>query len=285
MRKKQKSIKQKNTKRRKRKPGVSRRGKILLSAVAASMLVCTFSVFYVVLGAYDGLGLRRTMETNDYNMEKLYEKNGRLFYEDERYKSLCGIDVSYYQKEIDWEKVAGDGVDFAMIRLGYRGSDSGRLYTDSRFRENLREAENAGISTGVYFFSQAVTTEEATEEAKYVIRRIRGGGTELPVVFDMEPVSGSDRIEHLTSLEKTEIADAFCQIIEKNGYTAMIYGNPSWLSNHLQMEYLTGYPLWIAHYTDVTDYPYEFKMWQYTDRGRVKGIRGKVDMNLLFVKK
>ena len=257
----------------------------MLSAAAAFMLVCTFSVFYVVLGGYDGLGLRRAMGSCDYNMENLSEKNGRLFYEDAQYESLCGIDVSYYQKEIDWEKVADDGIDFAMIRLGYRGADTGRLHTDSRFRENFRASKRAGLSRGVYFFSQAVTTEEAVEEAKYVIRRIRGSGIEYPVVFDMEPVSGSDRIDHLTSLEKTEIADAFCQVIEKNGYTAMIYGNPSWLSDHLQMEYLTDYPLWIAHYADVTNYPHEFKMWQYTDRGRVKGIKGNVDMNILFVKK
>ena len=283
MRKKRKYIKRKHTKRR--KFTLTRRGKVFFSAAAAFMLVCTFSVFYVVLGGYDGLGLRRAMERCDYNMENLSEKNGRLFYEDERYESLCGIDVSYYQKEINWEKVADAGFDFAMIRLGYRAADSGRLHTDSRFRENLKEAKRAGLSVGVYFFSQAVTTEEAVEEAKYVIRRIRGSGIKYPVVFDMEPVSGSDRIEHLASIEKTEIADAFCQVIEKNGYTAMIYGNPSWLTGHLQMEYLTDYPLWIAHYTDATDYPYEFKMWQYTDRGRVKGIKGKVDLDILFVKK
>lgn len=249
------------------------------------MFLCTFSVFYVVLGSYDGLGLPQGLEKNNYDMDNLAGEDGFLVYEDDSYSSLKGIDVSYYQNEIDWEKVKKTGIDFAVIRLGYRGSEEGDLYTDSRFRENLKEAQKAGIKVGVYFFSQAVNVEEAVEEAKYVIRRIRGKNIDFPVVFDMEPVSNDDRISDLTVMEKTEIADAFCQIIELNGHDAMIYGNPHWLKTSLDLSYLTDYAVWLAHYTEATDYPYEFAMWQYTDSGKVEGISGKVDLNLFFVKK
>lgn len=266
-------------------PTLSRSAKIIIAAAAVFMLACTFSVFYVVLGSYDGLGLPRFVQEHDYQMSRISKHKGRLSYEDENYETVAGIDVSYYQKEIDWEKVKKDGFDFAMIRLGYRGYEHGNLELDSRFKENLSGAKKADIHVGVYFFSQAVTAEEAVEEAKYVIRHIRGRGVTYPVVFDMEPISGAHRIDDLSVLDKTEIADAFCQIIERNGYTPMIYGNPTWLSENLDLRYLTRYDIWLAHYTDETDYPGEFKFWQYTDSGKVKGIKGKVDLNLMFRKK
>ena len=281
MKKKKKFVR----KRKKNMPALSRRIKIIIAASALFMFTCTFSVFYVVLGSYDGLGFRKTVQKNPYEMAYLSESKGRLHYEDEAFTSVTGIDVSYYQKKIDWEKVAEDGIDFAMIRLGYRGYEDGDLAIDSRFKENLRGARKADLDVGVYFFSQAISVEEAVEEAKYVIRHIRGRGVNYPIVFDMEPIPGAHRIDDLTVMERTEIADAFCQIIERNGYTPMIYGNPSWLSSKLDLRYLTRYPVWLANYADTTDYPYDFQIWQYTDRGKVKGIRGKVDLNLLFQEK
>ncbi|MCI5688212.1 glycoside hydrolase family 25 protein [Anaerovoracaceae bacterium 42-11] len=282
MKKKKKTVRK--TK-KKNMPTLSRSAKIIIAAAAVFMFACTFSMFYVVLGSYDGLGLPRFVKEHDYQMSSISKHKGRLSYEDENYETVAGIDVSYYQKEIDWKKVKKDGFDFAMIRLGYRGYEHGNLELDSRFKENLSGAKKADIHVGVYFFSQAVTVEEAVEEAKYVIRHIRGRGVTYPVVFDMEPISGAHRIDDLTVLDKTEIADAFCQIIERNGYTPMIYGNPTWLSENLDLRYLTRYDIWLAHYTDETDYPGEFKFWQYTDSGKVKGIKGKVDLNLMFRKK
>lgn len=279
MRKKQKTGRKRKTYK------VSPKGKIIIAVLATSMLMCTFCIFYVVVGSYDGLGLKQSLPKNDYNLEALYKENGLRYYEDENYTSVNGIDVSYYQKEIDWEKVKNDGIDFAMIRLGYRGAESGKLYLDDRFKENLRGAKRAGLQVGVYFFSQAVTVKEAVEEAKYVIRHIRGKGITYPVAFDMEPVTESDRITELTVREKTEIADAFCEIIERNGHKPMIYGNPHWLHNHLDCAYLADYPTWLAHYTKQTDYPYAYQIWQYTDKGRVDGIRGRVDLNLQFVER
>ena len=283
MRKKKKIVrKRKNNAKR---YSLSKRAKLIIGIFAAAMFLCTFSVFYVVLGSYDGLGLPQSVEENEYDMESLSEEDGFLVYDDENYRSLKGVDVSYYQKEIDWEKVKKSGIDFAMIRLGYRGSEEGKLYTDSCFRANVKGAGKAGLKVGVYFFSQAVNVDEAVEEAKYVIRRIRGKDIEFPVVFDMEPVSDDGRISDLTVREKTEIADAFCRIIEMNGYEAMIYGNPHWLETSLDLSYLTDYDVWLAHYTEVTNYPYQYVMWQYTESGKVDGISGKTDLNLFFTKK
>lgn len=261
--------------------------KRLIAAVAAAffMLACTFSVFYMGLSHYDGLGLLQPVPKSPYHFESLKRSGGRLVYEDENYTSLTGIDVSYYQQEIDWEKVKDDGIDFAMIRIGYRGSSEGRISKDTWYRKNLKGAKKAGIDVGVYFFSQAVSTEEAIEEARYVVRHIKGRGVKYPVVFDMEPIPGADRINHLTKSEKTKIADAFCQVIERNGYTPMVYGNPDWLRHDVELGYLCRYPLWLAHYTGTTSFPYKYSMWQYTDKGKVDGIKGKVDMNIRFVPK
>ncbi len=258
---------------------------LFASLIALVMFAATVTVFYIVLGSYDGLGMRHAVPENSYSTEGFHREKGRIYYEDDTYTSVAGIDVSYYQKDIDWERVKAAGIDFAMIRLGYRGTHSGKLTMDSYFKDNLREAKAAGVDVGVYFFSQAQTTKEAIREARFVLRHIRGKGVTYPVAFDMEPVEGGDRITGLTVSEKTEIADAFCQVIRRNGYTPVIYGNPNWLLENLDLRYLTDYPVWLAHYTDSTDYPYSYVMWQYTQDGRVDGIRGDVDLNLYFVEK
>ena len=268
----------------KKKKNLIRVEKIIIAA-ALAMFVCTVVVVYMVLGRYDGLGLRRTVPENPYDMSYVYEEDGFLHYDDGTYRSVTGIDVSVYQRKIDWKKVKAAGVDFAMIRLGYRGCDEeGALALDSKFKENLKEAKKAGLDVGVYFFSQAKSTEEAIKEARFVVRHIRGRGVAYPVVFDMEPIDGADRITDLNTIEKTQIADAFCQVIDRNGYTPMIYGNPQWLRKHVNLEYLTKYDTWLAHYADETDYPHDFKMWQYSHRGRVDGIKGRVDLNMYFIK-
>lgn len=275
----------KSRKRRKYKK-LPLRGKLIIMGTALFMVTCIFTVIYTILGNYDGLGLRHSVPENYYDMSAFSQKGGRLYYEDDTYTSLTGIDVSYYQKEIDWEKVKEDGVDFAMIRLGYRGSESGEIRMDSRFKENIKGARRAGLDVGVYFFSQATSTDEAIEEARYVVRHIRGKGVHYPVAFDMEPVSGeSDRISGLTAEERTQIADAFCKVIERNGYTPMVYGNPHWLETRLELGYLTDYDTWLAHYTEQTEYPYDFRIWQYSDRGRVDGIEGRVDLDIMLIEK
>lgn len=210
-----------------------------------------------------------------------------LSYEDDNYYSRQGIDVSEHQGSIDWELVASDGIEFAFIRLGYTGNDTGTKYLDAYYEENIKGARNAGLDVGVYYFSQAITVEEAIEEAKFVCDNLRGKKIDLPVVFDMEPVTdtANDRIANLTMREITEIADAFCTVIEKHGYDSLIYGNPSWIYRNFNLSLLTERKLWLAHYTTYTYFPYKYYYWQYTDSGRVNGIETNCDMNIQFVEK
>lgn len=257
---------------------------IVILAMIAIACLFVFCIFRFALGEYEGLGEKMSVSASPYSEDGFYEENGNLLYEDSRYTSEAGVDVSVYQGKINWKKVRKQGISFAMIRVGYRATDSGRIQEDSRFAENLKNAKAAGLKVGVYFFSQANSVEEAVEEARYVVRKIRGKEVSMPVAFDMEETSGS-RIGNLTRKQKTEIADAFCTTIQSHGYVPMVYGNPRWLLTDINLGYLTRYPVWLAHYTDKTSYPFVFSMWQYSNKAKVKGISRKTDMNIYFVRK
>ena len=261
------------------------RGQKVTVVIAFVMAVLVFFSAYMMFGKYDGLGLRMPVKETVYDMSKLSYEGGRTVYEDDRYRSVTGIDVSEFQGDINWKAVKADGIDFVMIRLGFRGSETGALVLDSRFKENLKGAKRAGLDVGVYFFSQAITPEEAIGEARFVMKHIRGKGVHYPVAFDMEPIDGTERAAELKKEEKTAIADAFCKVIDRNGRTPMIYGNPKWMRKHIDLSYLADYDKWLAHFTDKTTYRSDFTMWQYTDSGIVDGIDGPVDMNLYFYKK
>ena len=236
--------------------------------------------------SYDGPGKAKKVPVNEYDINSFYyDDNGRVWYDDDRYTSEQVIDVSYVQKEIDWEQVKADGIDRAMIRLGFRGYETGNLRLDAYYEYNAKESKKAGVEAGVYFFSQAVSVDEAIEEARFVVKNLRGKKLKGPVAFDMEPIEGADRITHLTTEERTAIADAFLSYVKKKGYEPMLYGNPTWLGGSLDRTLLTDYDVWLAHYTDYTNYPYDFTMWQYTSWGTVAGITGDVDLNVHLIKK
>lgn len=258
---------------------------ILLVSVIVMWAACVFlfCITYVVLGDYNGLGPKKSLKPNTLKQKNYFYDHNFLEYKDKNHTSEKGIDVSVFQGNIDWKKVRGTGVKFVMIRIGYSGSDTGKIFKDTNYIKNLEGAKKAGIKVGVYFFSQAITTEEAVKEAKFVIRNIRRKGIEYPVAYDMEPSEGS-RINKLSTKERTEITDAFCSIIKSHGYETMVYGNLHWLTTKLDMEYLTAYGTWLAHYTDKTAYPNRFDMWQYSEKGRVEGIKKKVDLNIRFLK-
>ena len=264
--------------------GQSKTTLIIAGILALVIVIFLFCIFYVVIGTYKGLGQSATIPRSEYTQSGYYWQDGFLRYKDSSYTSAAGIDVSTYQGSIDWKKVKKAGVDFVMIRLGYSGSSNGSIQIDKRYKANLQGAEDAGIDVGVYFFSQAITTDEAIKEAKFVIRHIRGKGVNYPVVFDMEHMDG-DRISSLTDTERTRIADAFCTIINNNGYTPMVYGNQKWLLREVDLSYLTKYDTWLAHYSTTTAYPYAYKMWQYSNYGTVTGISGHVDLNIAYIKK
>lgn len=212
--------------------------------------------------------------------------NGRRIYNSTDIQAKTVVDVSRYQKSINWNSVAGDGVDGAMIRVGYRGySQYGEINGDSYFSSNINGALNAGLDVGVYFFSQAITEEEAIEEAEYVISKIKDYDVTLPVVFDMEEIPDSDaRANSLSSAKITDITIAFCERIAQAGYTPMVYGNTKWMCEKVEISRLEKYGKWIAQYNNRPYFPYEYEMWQYTETGTVNGIPGNADINLMFIK-
>lgn len=281
-----KSNRKNNRKNNRKKLQLNAKGRIF--ATMASMFLLSLLIQYMMtwFDTYDGLGEREVQTENPYDQSAFfYDEKGRLCYEDETWTSCIGVDVSSYQKEVDWQQVAADGVEFAMVRLGYRGYSSGMLNLDPYFEQNVKGAKESGLQVGVYFFSQALTTEEALDEARFVLRKIRGKKLDGPIAFDMEYIEGVERINSLTVEEKTAIADAFCQFIEKNGYEAMIYGNPNWFSEDVDLSLLTHHEIWLAHYIDMTQWPFEYAMWQYTDSGSVAGITGGCDLNIWLKEK
>ena len=221
---------------------------------------------------------------NLYNPESFVKTDGEYTYvENGVVKSKKGIDVSKYQADIDWEKVAADGVEFAILRLGFRGmGTNGTCELDPYFIQNIEGALAAGIEVGVYFFSQAITVEEAVEEAEFVIQHLKGYSITYPVAYDTEAITSytAARANKMPKELRTDCAIAFMDTIAAAGYKPMLYANTGWLIMKLDLERLSEYELWYAYYGDNIYYPYHFTMWQYTSSGKVNGITGTVDMNI-----
>ena len=236
-------------------------------------------------GKYHFLPIRNDLKQHDYVQENLQIlENGRYEYvEDGQVVSHMGIDVSKYQGDIDWEKVAAEGVEFAFLRVGLRGYGSGKIVEDDSFETNIQGALRNGIKVGVYFFSQATTEEEAIEEANFVLDKIAPYQVECPVVFDVEKVSDSTaRMNQLTPQERTNVTIAFLDTIEAAGYRSMFYHNMETALLLLELDRLEDYDRWFAYYGEELYYPYQYSVWQYTDQGRIDGIDADVDLNIAF---
>lgn len=198
-------------------------------------------------------------------------------------ESVLGIDVSSFQGEIDWNAVADAGIKFAMIRIGGRGyGAAGKLYTDDLAQANYEGAKAAGLQVGGYFFSQAVSVEEAIEEAGFALGQIKDWELSMPIVFDWEYLGEDTRTANVDKRTLTDCTLAFCKTVELAGHEAMIYFNPNQSDNHVYLEELTDYRGWLAMYTNQMTYPYQVDMWQYTNQGSVPGVEGPVDINLYF---
>ncbi|MGN1166961.1 MAG: GH25 family lysozyme [Lachnospiraceae bacterium] len=200
------------------------------------------------------------------------------------YDKILGIDVSKWNKTINWSKVKAAGVEFAFVRVGFRGYETGGLGSDEYAADNMKNAAAAGVKVGAYIFSQAITTKEAIEEADYVLQKVKGYDITMPLVFDFEYYSGG-RLEkaNLSRRKQTDICLAFCERIEAAGYTPLVYANKSMLSSDLYAEEISAkYPIWLAHYTSKTNYTGDYSYWQYSSSGSVNGISGNVDMNYWY---
>lgn len=207
------------------------------------------------------------------------ESNQRLTDED----ALFGIDVSKWNKEIDWQAVADSGVDFAIIRCGYRGSSTGALVEDPYFKKNIEGAEAAGIKVGIYFFTQAVNPVEAVEEASMALALSKQYKLALPIFIDTEGAGGNGRADGLDVETRTAVCEAFCKTIENAGFNGGIYASKHWLEHNLTMSELSDYTVWLAQYSKNATYEGEYALWQYTSAGTVDGIETRVDLNMCYM--
>ncbi len=197
--------------------------------------------------------------------------------------SRVGIDVSKWNGEIDWDRVKNAGVEFAIVRAGYRGSTTGSLVEDSCFAANMRGAAASGMPVGVYFFTQAVNEVEAVEEASAVLQLIREYDLDYPVFIDTEGAGGNGRADNLDADTRTAVCEAFCRTIANAGYTAGGYPSRNWYNNNLHVDKLEHYCIWLAEYRHTPLYQGYYHMWQYTSKGAVDGIAGNVDMNVSYL--
>lgn len=221
---------------------------------------------------------------NELDPELFYSENGRIYYNDPDAK--YGIDVSSHQGEIDWAKVAADGIDFAIIRAGYRGYGAeGQINADEYFEANVKGALENGLEVGVYFFSQAITPGEAQEEAQFVLDLIKDYNITYPVIFDWEHIIGveSARTYSYEDFDVSSFANAFCQKIADAGYDATVYFNPSQGYLIYDIDEISQHQFWLAQYSSHPDFYYGFSIWQYTNAGTVDGVATNVDINISFI--
>ncbi|MDE5893481.1 MAG: glycoside hydrolase family 25 protein [Acetatifactor sp.] len=222
---------------------------------------------------------------HEYDFTKLVCQSELMkYYEDGRQVSFVGVDISKADGYVDFNKLKKAGIDFVMLRAGARGYSSGQLVIDEYFSDNIKRATDAKLEVGVYFFSQAITVEEAQQEALLVAQLLEGYSIKYPIAFDMEYVDNdTSRVEALSRADKTNIAKAFLEAIRLGGLKPMLYGNKQWLIKEIDLSKLTEYDVWLSQLEDVPDYPYRFNMWQYSRDASIDGISGYANLNISFI--
>lgn len=247
-------------------------------------------IYKTKLGTWAFAPVDTSLPQSDYNWDYLRHAGPIAnteweYYEDGDLKSIKGIDLSNYNVVDDWEAVKDSGVKFVMLRIGYRGYTKGGLVEDKKFFEYARAAAKQGLELGTYFVTQAITVEEAIEEANYAAAMMKKAGVDFsyPVALDLEDAGSLDaRTANLSKSERTEIIKAFCERLKELGYTPMLYSAIRWYMDEMDLSQLTEYDKWFAQYFNRPFFPYEFQIWQYTSSGVVDGIQGNVDLNICF---
>lgn len=228
------------------------------------------------------------LSLSTYNPDNFRIDNGFMaYFNDEGEKiSHLGCDLSYHNKYVNWDELAGSGCEFVMLRCGFRGYSEGGLAKDEKFDQYAQEAQRVGLKLGVYFFTQAVTVEEAEEEAEYVLDLIKDYDISYPVAFDTEYIDDEDARTNTTEISdelRSDICRAFCEKIKENGYYPMIYASENWMRRQMELESLTDYDFWAPQYLEENDFLFDFTIWQYTDHGSIPGVRGDVDLDISMV--
>jgi GH25 family lysozyme M1 (1,4-beta-N-acetylmuramidase) len=239
---------------------------------------------YVSQGKYYFVDINKNLKMHKLQRNGFTaDTNGVLHYNDASVETHRGIDVSKYQGDIDFSKVKSAGVEYVMMRCGYRSYGSGVLTEDTNFSTYAENATRNGLKAGVYFFTQAINKQEAVEEANYVLDLVKPYNITYPIVLDVEEIyNDTYRQENLSVNELTDVVIAFCDRIRNAGYTPMIYANLKTFAGKLDMTRLESYEKWYAYYDTNLYFPYEISMWQYTESGTIDGINGDVDFDISF---
>lgn len=235
-------------------------------------------------GTEEWIDINPYLVTNPYNNANLVNVNNIMKYYDNHVNtSFVGVDLSKNDDYVDFNKLKNAGVDYVMLRVGSRGYSTGDIIADDNFADNYKRAREAGLDVGVYFFSQAITKDEAVEEANFVIETISGNEIKYPVVYYIEEVNSADvRTKDLNQMLRTNIAIAFMDSVRNAGYVPMLYGNKEYLLKKCSFGSLTGYDIWLGENGDIPDFPYEFNMWRYTNLGKIDGVAGVAHLNICF---
>lgn len=223
---------------------------------------------------------------NMYDLTNLINSGGRMkYYEDNKCVSSFGVEISDDEDYVDFNKLKKDGCDFVMLRVGARGYQSGQISIDNYFSQNIKRATDAGLDVGVYFLSQAVSVEEAVEEANYVIVQVGEYKLTYPVAFMMKnKATDVSRIDSLTKTKRTDIATAFLNTVKNAGFKPMLYGDKYWLIKNYDMSKLVGdFDIWYSEIgADLPDYPYKYTIWEYDENSLIDGISDTVKFNISF---
>lgn len=225
---------------------------------------------------------------NPYIFENFILEDGYMTYTDENGEKIShlGIDLSYHNQMVDWDKLAESGIEFVMLRCGYRGYTEGGLVKDEKFEEYAAEANRVGINLGVYFYTQSITVEEAVQEAEYVLDLIKDYNISYPVALDTEYLDDDKARTNKNEISRelrSEMAIAFCERIKEEGYYPMIYSNENWMRRNMDLEMLNQYDFWAAQFLEQNDFLYDFTIWQYTDKGSIPGISENVDLDISLI--
>ena len=282
------SKKKRKKKKRKRKTS---RSVLLIAILAAALILILFALFRFLrakpveetVEPQVSVSVAPTLTPSSLSAQCFGESDGYKTYVSDTVTAKLGVDISSHQEWVDWDALAASPVDFVILRAGYRGYGDGSVNIDSYFAENIAAARNAGLGVGVYFFSQALTPEEAEEEARTVLAQLADYQIDYPIYYDWEPISDENaRTATISATEITSCAQRFSQTIEQAGYRAGVYFNLDIALSYYHLTDLMDYEFWLAEYQDTPSYPFAFGMWQYTDQGSVPGVEGGVDMNLCF---
>lgn len=263
------------------------RTKTLLTIVGLIILTAA-SVLIVVI-------MTSTKTTSDYSYISLNETSLNFYdmdddfytYQLDGYKTSIGVDLSEHNIDVDFEKLENQGIEYAILRIGWRGYINPTLHIDKKFEEFYRKAKETDIDIGIYFFSQAINEEEAIEEANFVLENIKDLEIDTYIVFDYETIEDRNaRTNNLTRHERTNNAIAFLETIKNAGYEPMLYTNYDWIKHHYEISVLSDYPVWYAQYSKKPQYRGKHIIWQYSTNVKLDGVTSDdgVDLNIMIEK-